>query len=398
MSKASEDPLKLTVLTYNVFHDINAGFENAIYKRAFRQCQALLYYHPHVLCLQEMFDSRVKQIYEDMLASKYFIFHCPDSDSLLIRLRAFTLHLIYILIPALLLLFCELVVPTSILSLFSFQAFFQTIYLGSRLKTHGFLFVTCYLLWRWILVSRWKTVLNWFQEDSIGLMILLAKNKFELVEDEPDSFSWFFFNCQKGDLLNIIRQRGAMSVTARLKPSCFGDDERFKNVKIQVLNTHLNTGISNPQRILQLQEMLGEYKLQSNTIQICCMDANAHDDRPEMKWLFSMGSEGAGFIDTWREKHKRKELNDDNPENGDVNNDENSICEIDYDGYTWNYENPFTRTQLQEPDQRVDYIGVRQEETSSEQVKCVIDRSELVFEKPPYLSDHYGVLTTFHLM
>lgn len=175
-----------------------------------------------------------------------------------------------------------------------------------------------------------------------GVMIFFKKAKFELLQHSAQ-----LFHQQTGDWLNYFRPRGFNYVMLQSTTS---------NEKLRITNAHCNLG-DDCYRAEQVQEVLKSSQGDS-TPHIICGDYNATAGYGSIR-LFKEAS----FSDAWEQR---------------------SIP--DSAGNTWCECNTMTHAIFQVPDERVDFIFHRAVECSS---------ASLVFDEPPYLSDHFGVLAVF---
>lgn len=124
---------------------------------------------------------------------------------------------------------------------------------------------------------------------------------------------------------------------------------------------HLATGVDNPKRLLQVQELLAVIApLAEEAPVVLMMDGNTPPDSPEMGRLRQ-----AGFLDCW-------ELS-----NGNL------------PGHTWAARNPYTVSPLFcDPAGRLDYVGVFWKKGLATCVATLCDRQQPC-------SDHFGVKALF---
>eukprot|EP01083_Nonionella_stella_P067964 180108_1 len=143
-----------------------------------------------------------------------------------------------------------------------------------------------------------------------------------------------------------------------------------------IVNAHFATGVVNQTRMQQVKELddiingiVMEKQDTISRIFFCC-DSNAHCDQPEMMYI----ERHMQFVDCW--KH----------------------CNPDKDGFTWSKANELVNDGKfsDEPNQRVDYIWYKEQNTNNE-TKYNVNNTDLIATSKPYLSDHFGVLTTFLL-
>ena len=147
-------------------------------------------------------------------------------------------------------------------------------------------------------------------------------------------------------------------------------------VTIDVVNTHMSNGVHNPDRMKQVSELTNHltygdlvHPKNFNPV-ILCGDTNADGEEPEMRAMRAFG-----FIDSFLGANP-------NPQ------------DTTYGGMTWDDANPNTRGNLEEPDQRVDYVGFFPGTENTFEVLS----SKIVLDEAPHVSDHYGVLSELKLI
>ena len=223
------------------------------------------------------------------------------------------------------------------------------------------LFAGCYMLTHYLLTFTQLHYLEKFLSDtSLGLVILTNQ---ALLISEPE-YCARKFKSQDGDFLNTLKPRGYLYREFYLGNSSNKD-------KVAILNTHLNTGVINPKRIYQVTEIVDFINDKEIPI-LLCGDTNSHSNQPEMEWLFD-GKDR--FIDCWDKITK--------------------LPGIDEAGFTWNNNNPLTSGLLREPDQRVDYVAYKLPAKFPLTISIAPIDCTIVFDKEPFISDHFGVLATF---
>jgi endonuclease/exonuclease/phosphatase family metal-dependent hydrolase len=139
----------------------------------------------------------------------------------------------------------------------------------------------------------------------------------------------------------------------------------FYHVGIPSVKSHLfleGSYISrdNEAFFVQVLESTLVHSFTGNT-HIYCGDFNAHPRLPSA----SMATQEFGFVDTWAEHALPTETGD-----------------------TWCHKNELTHGMFDVEDERVDYIFYK-----SSNIIC--DSAILVFDEPPYMSDHFGLSATF---
>jgi endonuclease/exonuclease/phosphatase family metal-dependent hydrolase len=118
------------------------------------------------------------------------------------------------------------------------------------------------------------------------------------------------------------------------------------------------------------------------------MDANADADLPEMEWLRSKSGGGFSdvFLDYWASKVSDKLPN---TSAGILQQSGAPHC-----GFTWDQENTLTFGMLVEPNQRMDYIMMKQGAESKQKVHTL--NADIALDAPA-LSDHYAVCASLQL-
>jgi endonuclease/exonuclease/phosphatase family metal-dependent hydrolase len=181
-----------------------------------------------------------------------------------------------------------------------------------------------------------------------GVMVLFNRERFELMETKSQ-----LFQEQRGDWLNLFRPRGYNQLILK---------DTHLATEVLVTNVHLNLGgdVFRQEQVREVLESALAHSFAGN-IHICCGDFNAH---PQLRSA-SMATQEFGFIDTWAEHALPTETGD-----------------------TWCHKNELTHVMFDVEDERVDYIFYK-----SSNIVC--DSAALVFDEPPYMSDHFGLLATF---
>lgn len=287
-----------SVLTLNIF----AGAPEMDFDRLHQQIEEVHKLDPDIICLQEVFDSSVREAYQS----------------------AFSTH----------------------------EVFAKEIFRPSWFR----------LLIRLLPLSR--GIKNILLGDSLGLVTLVRKSKFEALEFQARPFTaqvshrWSLprlleISHPRGfSLLKIIANDRSTDAQSRSKSGF----ESETDSELCVVNALLSNGVQNPRRKIQLEEILTVLPKSHPTV--VCIDANSHEDQPEMKWFIHQ----QGFEDTFRNSQTSP-------------------------GYTWSSTNPLTAGFLKEPDQRVDYVFAKGLQAKS---------SQCVFDHAPFVSDHFGVFSEFH--
>jgi len=186
-----------------------------------------------------------------------------------------------------------------------------------------------------------------------GEAIFWKKDKFRL--NKSTAPSAIPFRSQKGDLLNVFRKRGFLVVTL---------DHMASNHVLKLLNVHTNSGADDGSRLLQTQQITSTLSQDTTRYHciLCSGDFNAQPTTPSVQQIVRQAS----FLDVWHQI---------NPQ-----------C----NGYTWDNQNTLARTGYRKiPDERVDFIFVKGE--------IEIQGCEVVLNKAPFLSDHFGVFGSFSM-
>lgn len=184
-----------------------------------------------------------------------------------------------------------------------------------------------------------SALIEWLEGDETGLMILWKKDIFKLC-----SVNHLKFSNQEGDIMNYISPRGCITLILS-----------FNNRDICIKNIHLNALGENTARCKQVEEVLENINIPT----IIAGDLNVHENSIEVEKILSHN-----FKDTFRETNLKD------------------------NGYTWNSVNPLTKGWMRTENLRVDYIFSRGIDILS---------SKIVFDKPPFLSDHFGILSKFKI-
>jgi endonuclease/exonuclease/phosphatase family metal-dependent hydrolase len=220
---------------------------------------------------------------------------------------------------------------------------------------------------------------QWFRQSALsnflrcsthgGVVTLYDRTKFRLRSSEFREFSE-----QRGDLLNTYKPRCAAA--ARLEPLLVapatiqrGSTSSSGGLQheLLVINVHMNLG-SDALRHSQMREVVDMARSAQEsadaggvpTSAIIAGDFNAYDGMPTVSGLSRLG-----FTDCFVESGiGRRE--------------------------TWLASNPLTHGSCREPDGRVDYVFFRPAVPGL--LRSTLTRT--VFNAPPYISDHFGVLTT----
>lgn len=181
-----------------------------------------------------------------------------------------------------------------------------------------------------------------------GVLVLFDRETFELVESKSR-----LFEHQGGDFLNFFRPRGYNQLCLRHKG---------QNMQLLVTNVHLNLG-GDASRQRQLLEVCNPVVngWHPGGTHIVCGDFNAG---PSAHSIHQMAKH-FDFKDCWKNHAPANEMGD-----------------------TWCKRNKLTHAVFDQTDDRVDYIFYK-----SSIFKC--NFVSTVFDRPPYVSDHFGVLATF---
>eukprot|EP01126_Amoeba_proteus_P002641 TRINITY_DN10830_c0_g1_i3.p1 TRINITY_DN10830_c0_g1~~TRINITY_DN10830_c0_g1_i3.p1 ORF type:complete len:319 (+),score=27.35 TRINITY_DN10830_c0_g1_i3:105-1061(+) len=303
--------------------------------------------HPDIACLQEVFSPFQKGSLTASLPDYHIISaNCHPSPSLLGYIFTFVflsiLGITFFLSSSYFWLFLVLslvFLPTNILSIFTF-------------------------LTRNVFIPSGKISPDDDQFDFMGNTVLIKKNRWSYVEKvasfpfphdirgypRPISFhpqDWFLW------WFSMTFLRPGFMVLR-----CVQQTPLKNETTLIIVNCHLVVGYSNSIRRKQIRSMLDYVK--KTTIQfqcfnvLICGDFNAHRNQPELELLSEYG-----YVDAVKSilGHRAEKF------------------------YTWDGRNPFVRV---DPDQCLDYIWFGGE--------IVCKSCWRIFDKPPLVSDHYGVL------
>ncbi len=301
----------LRVLSLNVF----AGNQEMDFERLERQLKAVEELRPDIVCLQEVYDHRVKEKYVEYFPRHEFMNDARVSGSSWIRDLSLMVTMNY----------------------------------GQEAILNGFL---------------------------LDVSFLLNRDRGRVVPGQYESFLFHFSSpeVQLGDFVEsswAVTDKMLIRALERVKPKGFITTRyTVDGVSIRLANMRLSNGVVNPLRFRNVVQVANEM-IKTDEPAILCGDTNSDGEQDEMVWLRS-----AGFRDTYLEAHPNRDF-------------------VRKAGMTWSAANDLTRNgHLIEPDQRVDYViyhpGVYHTfETVS---------SEVVFDKAPFVSDHFGVLTELKLI
>eukprot|EP00941_MAST-03F_sp_MAST-3F-sp1_P003072 g3072.t1 len=170
--------------------------------------------------------------------------------------------------------------------------------------------------------------------------------------------------------------RGVFSFPIEVEMESKNRSSMKQKVRVLVATAHLQTGVVNPFRLEQIQELNAELDAEARRTNcseiLFCLDANASPNQPEMEWL--MKKEGGNYIDSYHLLNPTKK------------------------GYTWDNMNPLTKGLLREPNQRIDYVLLknqrswRDNERKGLHLKWRASMCKVVLNDFPCDSDHFGVL------
>jgi len=348
-------PRQLRVLTLNVFHDVTRDCASTKLRNKL-QTDRIKELKPHVICLQEAFSTVVVDHYKQAFPNYHLIESPRVSGIGLFILRG---------------IFCAMAcaVYAILFGVFGFVGLFQGI-------IWQFLLIGVALGFTRYLFRNNGTLIalgHYLSDSSLGIVVLFSKALGQPLEEHLVCKA---FDSQKGDLLNSVKSRGFMSVPVQLAN---------QGGVLHIMNTHLNTGVHNSERIKQVDELIEFTEKFPSSVgadncgTILCGDTNAHHEEPEMKHLFTNC-----FQDCWNVSGssypKTLPSKKSNPK-----------------GFTWHDKNPLTAGLLKEPDQRVDYVAYRNQSLSESKLAIRPVDCQVVLDSAPHVSDHYGVLATFHI-
>jgi hypothetical protein len=211
------------------------------------------------------------------------------------------------------------------------------------------------------------STLSHFMRCSIqgGMVTLYNERKFQLVTHEVKQFSE-----QRGDFLNSYKPRCVLA--ARLAPlrsgdefSGSGDSKQQQQQQLLVLNVHMNLGADSLRRS-QMSEVVdlaatADSSEGTATSVVIAGDFNAYEHMPTVTGLAE-----DGFVDCVAQSGAGERE-------------------------TWLATNPLTHGTCSEPDGRIDYIFFRPAMRAA--LRSRVTRT--VFNTPPWISDHFGVLAIF---
>ncbi len=145
---------------------------------------------------------------------------------------------------------------------------------------------------------------------------------------------------------------------------------------VQIVNTHLSNGETNPGRMKQVKELVDHAtRIAGGDPIILCGDTNSDGEREkDMTWLHTE----AGFKDSFRIVYP-------------------DVTQSPHKGATWDNANPmvqkwYNEVFLGEGNQRVDYVSYR----SSSGFNFRTHSSKIVFDSE-IISDHYGIYSILEL-
>jgi endonuclease/exonuclease/phosphatase family metal-dependent hydrolase len=162
-------------------------------------------------------------------------------------------------------------------------------------------------------------------------------------------------------LFEMVKPRGYLSAMINLNGH-----------RVHIFNTVMSNGVENPGRMEQAKSLLKgvNEKGRRHEPVIVCGDTNADGEQPEMRFLRS-----SGFVDTYLTHFQE-------------------LSSAPHKGVTWDANNYLTDGYLREPDQRIDYIFF----LPGRDLTFKISDSRIVFDSPPFVSDHYGLVTDLNLV
>lgn len=342
---------RLTIVTLNVFA---TPFNNAG-ERYKQQVASLKQLSPDAVFLQEMYASDLKSLYEENFSDTYHVFSTGSLASLKPTFIAGALNF---KISMLLLFFMSKMVALIELEPLSLVLLSLVLSVSNSLPLRIPSLVYLALSWKF---PRLRDIL---EGDTLGLMLLVKKSTMVV---KPDSLTTHLFSNQAYTFSFVglfewcFKPRGFISVQAQhIQSSC----------TMTLVNTHLNVGLGNSKRLLQVKELadcMHQLSISKEVPVVVGGDTNADAKDPEIKFLYDQG-----FCDTYLTYYK-----------GDLSN-------APRHGDTWDNSNPLAHGFLIEPNQRVDYIMFKNCHSSK---GFLVEKSMLLFDQEPFVSDHYGVLS-----
>lgn len=350
---------RLKVITYNLmaspFDDSDQRYQLQVAK--LRQTNA------DVICLQEVFSEEVKKIYLEGFKESYEVIASGSVASFRPKLIASALNF---KLSLLLLYLLSVLVPVLNLNQVSFWIITVMFSMSKDINLGVPSLLYCLIS---IKFPRMRDIL---EGDTLGLLVLVHKSTLSVNHDtivrhvflnQAFKLSWtsIFEWC--------FKPKGYLSMQLNMK-----DEQGQVNFKhtILLVNTHLNVGIGNKNRFTQVEELVQQVKEKSYNYTIPTIlvgDKNADSNDPEIHFL-----RGQEFCDTYMAYYR------------------NDMTLAPNNGSTWDNVNPLTNGFLVEPNQRLDYIFLKQQFPSN---FLAIEHSSLMMNEAPYLSDHFGVMTNF---
>ena len=206
------------------------------------------------------------------------------------------------------------------------------------------IFVSCvssFMIW------RQSALTSWLAGNSSGLMMFWKRSLFHLKNDIDIIDSQF--EHQRGDWMNSIAPRSFIRIKLYMN---------INMIPLVIINTHINALGDSKDRDKQLKEITRIFCDDESII--LCGDFNTNDTSEEM----------ISFVNDTK-------LVDAGPQSP-----------------TWSRQNPFTRGWMRVDDMRCDYVMFRSSRNEKD-FTLMMRQSEIVFNKKPFVSDHFGILSTF---
>jgi endonuclease/exonuclease/phosphatase family metal-dependent hydrolase len=208
----------------------------------------------------------------------------------------------------------------------------------------------------YLVLPRNSGLLAWMRNRGTGLGIMVRRTRAHVIEHRVERF-----RCQKGDPLNLVAPRGFTRTMIALNSACeCGPAPAF------VFNTHLNALGSEKHRVAQAEQLASEIlRVSSAARLVLCGDFN---ETPTMCSGVRQCLEGDGY--------GQADLMLADPVHRPT------YCP---------QQNPLARGSY--APQCLDQIYFK---PGANEGLVPTDSARVVFNKAPYISDHYGVLAKFH--
>jgi len=413
VSLLSSKQQHLKVVTYNIFATPFNNNEDR-YKLQAEQLKQL---DADVICLQECYSYEVQQLYMDSTLKDHYDFYTTHTtasfkplliiSALNFKISLFVLYLFARLfvdpnvleLDAIRLLLIALLVSVTkdigvvkrgaqLQNIASKQASGSTTSSTNTSSTTSSSTVSAVnshsILYFILSLCNLPRIRDLLEGDTLGLMTLVKRDSSKL-RVKPESIVRHVYDYQAFKLswTSIFewcfKPKGYLSLEVELLNEGTKTAAATATTMVLIVNTHLSIGLNNTRRIHQVRELKREVFKKSHggrITAVLCGDKNADHAEPEMHYLRSRG-----FIDSYLQYY-----------GGNLNL-------APKNGATWDNENPLTMGFLVEPNQRLDYVFVKPALTStgSQQSDVQIENSQLCMNEAPFLSDHFGVMTTMNI-